>query len=179
VIRAAGCSPVSAAMAVFGGPIAVAVGGLRGLVLYAGAVLCSRILTAGILAVVVEIERHDGRLSEAGELLVWLPRVVQAVVTVTSIVVLGGATRTVDEMLATVIYAGCVLLGWAARKAATPAIAALVQRVYRHGEPLAVQGPGVSEARIQGWNDAWTRALDHLDRERQAGRVHRLSRPTG
>jgi hypothetical protein len=95
---------------------------------------------------------------------------VQAVVTVTSIVVLDGAIRTVDGMLATVIYAGCVLLGWAARKAATPAIAALVERVYRHGEQLGVQGTGVSEARIQGWNDAWTRALDRLDRERQAGR---------
>jgi len=27
---------------------------------------------------------------------------------------------------------------------------------------------GVSEARIQEWNDAWTRALEHLERERQA-----------
>ena len=50
MIRAAGCSPVTAAMAVFGGAIAAAVGGIRGLLLYAGAVLCSRILTVAIIA---------------------------------------------------------------------------------------------------------------------------------
>jgi hypothetical protein len=170
VIRAAGCSPATAAMAAFGGAIAAAVAGLRGLALYAGAVLCSRVLSAVIVAVLAEIEQHDSPLPEAEELLVWLPRVVQAVATVTSIAVLDGVIRTIDGMLATVIYAGCVLLGWAVRKATTPAIARLVERVHRPGEQLAVQRPGVSEARIQEWNHAWTRALEHLERERHAGR---------
>ena len=63
-----------------------------------------------------------------------------------------------------------MLLGWVVRKATTPAIAWLVERLYWHSEQLAVDGPGVSEARIQEWNEAWTRALEHLERERQAGR---------
>ena len=170
MIRAAGCSPATAAMAVFGGAVAAAVGGLRGLALYAAAVLCSRILSAAIIAVLAEIEQHDCPLPEAEELLVWLPRVVQAVATLMSIAVLDGLIRTIDGMLATVIYAGCVLQGWTAGKAATPAIAWLVERVHRPGEQLAVQRPGVSEARIQEWNHAWTRALEHVERERQAGR---------
>ena len=110
--------------------------------LYAGAVLCSRILSAAIIAVLAEIERHDSPLPDAGELLVWLPRVVQAVATVTSIAVLDGVIRSAGGMLATVIYAGCVLFGWAVRKAATPAIARLVRRVDCHGGQLAVHGPG-------------------------------------
>ena len=171
MIRAAGCSPAAAALAVFGGAIAAAVGGIRGLALFAGAALCSRILSAVIVAVLAEIEQHESSpLREAGELLVWLPRVVQAVATVTSIAGLDGVIRTVDGMLATVIYAGCVLLGWAVRKAATPAITRLVLRVYRRSGQLAVHRPGVREARIQEWNEAWTRALEHLERERQAGR---------
>ena len=167
MIRAAGFSPVTSAMAVFGGAIAAAVAGLRGLVLYAGAVAGSRLVTAAIIAALAEIEHDDRPLPDAGELLVWLPRVVQAVATVTSIAVLDGVIRAVGGMLATVIYAGCVVFGWAARKAATPAIARLVRRVNCHCGQLAVHRPEVSEARIQAWNEAWTRALE---RERQARR---------
>ena len=168
MIRAAGFSPVTVAIALLGGAIAAAVAGLRGLALFAGAVIASRIVSAVIVAVLAEIETRDRRRADRGELLVWLPRVVQAVATLTSIAVLDGVIRTVDGILATLVYAGCVLLGWTVRKAVTPAIAGLVERLYWHDERLAMDGRGVSDARIREWNAAWTRALEHLDRERRA-----------
>ena len=156
-------------MAVLGGVIAASVAGIGGC-----RCMPARCCAAGSLAPrssrrLAEIEQDDSPLPEA-ELLVWLPRVVQAMATVTSIAVLNEAIRSAGGMLATVIYAGCVLFGWAVRKAATPAIARLVRRVDCHGGQLAVHRPGVSEARIQEWNEAWTRALEHLEREQQARR---------
>ena len=62
MIRAAGFSPVTGAMALLGGAIAVAVAGLRGLALYAGAVVGSRILSAAIVAVLAGIEQDDSPL---------------------------------------------------------------------------------------------------------------------
>jgi hypothetical protein len=161
VIRASGFSPVTVAMALLGGVIAVAVAGLRGLAVYGSAVVGARILSSVLVVVLAQIEEHDRELSDPDELVVWVARGVQVMVTCASIASLDGVIRTVDGILATLIYGGCVLLGWAVRKALTPAIARLAER-------LAMDGRGVSEARIPEWNDAWTRALEHLERERQA-----------
>jgi hypothetical protein len=161
VIRAGGFSPVTVAMALLGGVIAVAVAGLRGLAVYGSAVVGARMLSSLLVAMLAQIEEHDRELSDPDELAVWLARGVQVMVTCASIALLDGAIRIVDGILATLIYGGCVLLGWAVRKALTPAVVWLVER-------LAMDGRGVSEARIQEWNGAWTRALEHLERERQA-----------
>jgi hypothetical protein len=161
VIRAGGLSPVTVAMALLGGAIAVAVAGLRGLAVYGSAVLGARLLSRVLVAMLAEIEEHDRELSDPDELALWLARSAQVVVTCTSIAMLDGAIRTVDGIIATLIYGGCVLLGWAVRQVLTPAIEWLAER-------LAIGGRWVSEARIQEWNDAWTRALEHLERERQA-----------
>jgi hypothetical protein len=162
VIRAGGFSPVTVAVALLGGAIAVAVAGLRGLAVYGGAVVGARMLSGVLVAVLARIEEHDRELPGPDELAVWLARGVQLVVTCGSIASLDGAIRTVDGIVATLIYGGCVLLGWAVRKAVTPAIAWLAKR-------LAMDGRGVSEARIGEWNDAWTRALEHLEHDRRAG----------
>jgi len=172
VTRAVGFSTVSvvvallggaiAVVALLGGAIAVAVAGLRGLAVYGGAVIGARILSSVLGALLAQIEEHDRELSGPDELAVWLARGVQLVVTCGSIASLDGAIRTVDGIVATLIYGGCVLLGWAVRKALMPAVAWLAER-------LAVGGRGVSEARIGEWNDAWTRALEHLEHDRRAG----------
>jgi hypothetical protein len=161
VIRAGGFSPVAVAVALPGGAIAVAVGELRGLVVYGGAVVGAPILAGVLVAVLAEIEEHERESSDGDERAAGLARGVQLVVTCGSIALLDGAIRTADGIVATLIYGGCVLLGWAVRKAATPAIAWLAER-------LPIDGRGVSETRIQEWNDAWTRALEHLEHERQA-----------
>jgi hypothetical protein len=161
VIRAVGFSVMTAAMALLGGAIAVAVAGLRGLALYGSAVLGARVLSRVLVAVLAQIEEHDRDLSDPDELALWLARGAQAVVTCASIAWLDGAIKTVDGIIATLIYGGCVLVGWAVRRALTPAIACLAER-------LAIAGRGVSEARIQEWNDAWVTALEHIERERQA-----------
>jgi hypothetical protein len=161
VIRAGGFSPVAVAVALLGGAIAVSVGGLRGLVVYGGAVVGARILAGVLVALLAEIEEHDRESSDPDELAAGLARGVALVVTCGLIALLDGAIRTADGSVATLIYGGCVVLGWAVRKAATPAIAWLADR-------LPIDGRGVSETRIQEWNDAWTRALEHLEHERQA-----------
>jgi hypothetical protein len=166
VIRAGGFSPVTVAVALLGA-ISVAVAGLRGLAVYGSAVVGARILSRALAVLLAEIEEHDGPWPDPGELVVWLPRGVQIVATCTSIAVLDEAIRTVDGMLAVVIYGGCVLLGWAARKAVTPAITRVIERLCRSEHRLAMDGRGVSQDRIQEWNDAWTRALAHLEHQRR------------
>jgi hypothetical protein len=161
VIRSDGFSPATVAMALLAGATAVAVAGLRGLALYGSAVIGARILSSVLVALLAEVEEPDRPWSDSDELVVWLARGVQIIATCTSIALLDGAIRTVDGIVATLFYGGCVLLGWAVRRALTPAIAWLAER-------LAIDGRGVSEGRIQEWNDAWTRALEHLERERQA-----------
>jgi hypothetical protein len=161
VIRVGGFSPVIVAMALLGGVIAVAVSGLRGLAVFGSAVVGARMLSSVLVAVLAQIEEPDCGSSDSDELALWLARGVQVMVMCASIASLDGVIRTVDGIIATLIYGGCVLLGWAVRKALTPAVVLLVER-------LAMDGRGVSEARIHEWNDAWTRALEHLERERQA-----------
>ena len=155
-------------MALLGGAIAVAAGGLRGLAVYGTAVIGARILTGALVAVLADIKEPDRPWPDPGELAVWLPRGVQAVATCLSIVLLDGAIRSASRIIAVLIYGGCVLLGGAVRKAATPAIAWLVDRLWRLDEQLPMDGRGVSDARIREWNAAWTRALEHLERERRA-----------
>jgi hypothetical protein len=169
VIRAAGFSPVTAAVALLGGATAAAIAGIDGLVVVAGAVLASRILSAVMLVMLSRIEAPDRPWPDAEELGVSLPRVVQAVVTCALIAWLDGTIRTVHGIIATLVYGDCVLLGWAVRTAATPAIVWLVEQCCGHAERSPMDGRGVSEGRIQEWNDAWTRALEHLERARQGG----------
>jgi hypothetical protein len=164
VIRARGFSPLAVAIALLGGAVA----GLRGVAVYGGAVLGARILSSVLVAVLAEIEERDRELSDLDELAMRLPRGVQVVVTCTLVALLDGAIRTVDGVVAVVIYGGCVLLGWAARRALAPVIRWVVERLCRYEHRLAMDGRGVSEPRIREWNDAWTRAIEHLERERRA-----------
>lgn len=147
----------------------MAVAGLRGLALYAGAVAGSRIVSAVIIAVLAAIEQPDSPVRAGDELLVWLPRVVQALATLMPMAFLTGALRGVDGVLVALIYGGCVLLGWAVRKATAPAIGLLVRRAFAPRQQPAMDGDEESEARIQGWNEAWARSLAHLEREQRAG----------
>jgi hypothetical protein len=165
VIRLGGFSPVTVAL--LAGAIWVAVGGLRGLGVYGSAVIAARVLSSALVAVLADVEEPDRPWCDAGELAVLLPRGVQAVATCLSIAVLDGVIQTVGGILGVPIYAGCVLLGWAVPKAATPAIAWLIDRLCCLDEQPAMDGRGVGEARIREWNDAWTRTLEHLERERR------------
>lgn len=168
MIRTGGLSPVTVAVALLGGAIAVAVGGLRGLAVYGSAVIGARVLSGALVAVLADIDEHDGAIPHLDELVVWPARRVQATTTCMSIAVLDGVIRSAGGIIALLIYGGCVLLGGAVRKAATPAIAWLVDRLWRLDEQLPMDGRGVSDARIREWNAAWTRALEHLERERRA-----------
>ena len=115
MIRAGGFSPVTVAVALLGGAIAVTVGGLRGLAVYGGAMVGARILSGMLVALLVEIEEHDRGSSDPDELAVGLARGVQLAVTCGLIALLDGAIRTADGSVATLIYGGCVVLGWAVR----------------------------------------------------------------
>jgi hypothetical protein len=168
VIRASGFSPVTVALALLGGAIGLTVGGLRGLAVCGGAVIAARVLSGALVAVLADIDEHEGARPDRDELVVWPARGVQSAATCMSIALLDEEIRTADGIIAVVIYAGCVLVGWAVRKAAMPAIARLLDRLCRLEERLAMDGRGVSKARIRDWNDAWTRALEHIEHERRA-----------
>jgi hypothetical protein len=168
VIRAGGFSPLTVALALLGAAIGLPIGGLRGLAVYGSAAVAARVLSGVLVAVLAEIDEHDGARPDLAELVVWPARGVQAAATCLSIALLDGAIRTAGGIVAVLIYGGCVFVGWAVRKAATPVIAWLVDRLCRVDEQVSVAGSGVSDVRIQEWNDAWTRAVEHLEHEREA-----------